>query len=169
MTTPFPINNSVQIAEKSILDLFGRQVYLGNQFINTFTADLANTSETMALLYNNAITGTTAKGMFLCSRKVTSTAQVYVRYYLTPTVTSAGTPVTPINVRPAYGTSSCLTVTSSPTIAANGTLLSLQASLNASNSSELLFVIDPGYKLLVTVQALAGTPTVYVENCWYEL
>lgn len=169
MTTPFPQRNQVQIAQESILDLFGKQTYLGNSFVYTYSGSLADTSEHTAVLINNASSGATAKSMFLMSQKVTSTTQVYVRYYITPTVSAAGTPATPLNLRPAYATSSVLTVTTAPTASPLGTLMSMQSANGPSTISNTLFVIDPGYKLLVTAQAATGTPSIFIENVWYEL
>ncbi len=169
MTTPFPLNNSTQIAEKSILDLNGKQTYLGNSFSIITSISLTDTVETPKVLIINP--ATSGKAMFIYRRSIFSASDLTVSYYVTPTVTSSSTVVTPVKLRPAYATTSVVTANSTLSIAANGTLTSLINSNNAPSS--VLLVIDPGLTLLVTVQAAVasgGSPaTGSVETCWYEV
>lgn len=170
--TPFPKNFNQQVAENSILDyLGGRQNYLGNAFILNGTSTLAVGTEVLKFYISNP--STNSKGMFLYKTGITSGAESYVRYYLSPTITGNGTAATPVNMRPAYSTTSSLSCFTGPSASANGTLLGLTGSLGLSDESDALFVIDPGFSILVTVQAPGAsggsTVDVFVKSLWYEI
>ncbi len=168
MTTPFPLNKSTQIAEKSILDLAGRQTYLGNSFSIVPTFTLAATTETPLVLITNA--STTAKGFFLFRRAIFASTSIVARYYYQPTMNSASVVVTPFNLRPAYGTASLALVNSTLSVSANGTLMT---QLSSNNVSDVLTILDPGKKILITVQsatASGGSPeSGAVETDWFEI
>lgn len=166
MSTPFPKNNSVQIAENSILDFFNKQTYLGNSFsLGSGTITFGDTLENPKVL----ITNSSQKGFFFYFRNAGSSAQFYARFYANPTVTVNGTPATPVNLRPAYQTASVASCYTGPTISGNGSLITNMSCANALVQSSLMFIIDPGTKLLVTAQAPGGTGTAYIEMAWYEL
>lgn len=165
MVTPFPLNKSTQVAEKSILDLFGKQTYLGNTFSLTSALSLADTVNNPQALITNP--STSGKAMFVFSRSIFSSADITVRYYIAPTVTAASVVVTPVNLRPAYLTASVTTINTTLTIGANGTLISQLDS--RSSPSDILFVIDPGYRLLINAQAATGGVVGSIETVWYEI
>ena len=166
MSTPFPKNNSVQIAENSILDYFNKQTYLGNSFsLSSGTITFGDTLENPKILITNA----SQKGFFFYYRNAGSSAQFYARFYLNPTVTGNGTPATPMNLRPAYQTASVASAFTGPTISVNGALITNMSCSDALVQSGLMFIIDPGSKLLVTAQSTGGSGTGYVEMAWYEL
>src|ERR1700677_1698122 len=78
---------SRQTAQDSILDLNGRQIYLGNGFIVPATVSLSTTNETNVLLTQNATLNT--KALFVNLRRFSSSAeQVLIKTYLNPTVAS---------------------------------------------------------------------------------
>jgi hypothetical protein len=166
-------NNAQQLPDKSILDYFNRQTYLGNTFslpINGLV--ISGTSETPAVLIQNAQSTTLQgqKSIFSNSRGVAANSPTIFRYYLNPTITDIGTPAFPVNLRPASGTSSISTCSVSPTVSNNGTLV-LVVSVN--DYSTVLFnslvVLDPGQSLLTTVQAITTGTTIFNENIFYEL
>jgi len=75
-----------------------------------------------------------------------------------------------VNQRPASTNTSVATLTTAPTVSANGTLIGSVASTafvpNAANS---LFILDPGQTLLVTLIAGSNATNVSAELSWYEL
>lgn len=160
-----------QVPSNSILDINGRQTYLGNHFCysaNNIT--LSNTAETnLALIVNPA---TNTKSLFLNLRRVSSTADlVQFKFYANPTVTNAGTPVTPVNLRIANSNTSSATVSHGQTTSANGTLiLTLEATVDyyVTTDSDLLIILDPGNSLMSTATA-AGATVVNLNVAWYEL
>jgi len=171
MTTPFPSHFNNQVAEKSILDAFNKQVYLGNTFSLITSLSLGDTSEHLEFLLTNP--ATSQKALFLLRRKISSSAGVYVKMYLNPTISGNGTPVTPINLRPAYTATSAASCYIAPSASANGTLITADGTLNFTQVIDNLIVIDPGSSVLISAQSLTGsggTPTTaIIENIWYEL
>ena len=154
MTTPFPLNHSTQIPDNALLDISGKQTYLGNSFIlGTGTISLSDTNEHLELALVN--TSTSGKALFINGRRLSSSAGVYMKMYIGPTGVS-GTPAIPLNLRPAYSTSSVVTAYSSPSASANGTLVSTILSVGAVAESNLLYVLDPGETALFTVTALSS-------------
>lgn len=159
-----------QIAEKSILDLFGRQTYLGNSFClpqNGFA--LSDTSEkNIGYISNPSGSG---KALFIFGRKAFSDSVVTpVRYYFNPTVTVPSTATTAVNLRTGLATTSVALCYRTPTtVTVKGTLLYVVPASTTNLSSETLIVVDPGTSLLITAQAPSGTPTIYYEVCWFEI
>lgn len=166
--TRFPTPN--QNPSNSILDVFNKQVYLGNQFSYAASITPGATSETLLLLLNNA---STTKSLFVCHRKlitVTASQTCILRYYLNPTVTGAGTPVTPTNLRIANANVSVATLGTSPTASANGTLFCTLSSTPAvSDSSDFLTILDPEQSILVTSVASSNSTVILTELNWFEL
>ncbi len=100
---------------------------------------------------------------------VTASATNVMRVYLSPTITSNGTPVVPVNLRPANSSVSIAGLYSSPTISANGTLIeTLSAAALTSISSEQLIVLDPGKSLLITLQTTNSAVAV-AQLSWAEI
>ena len=166
--------NSHQIPDQGFLDV-EKQTYLGNAFISgTMSGSIGSTSETPYILIKNASTNT--KSAFSFVRKhtiiVTTSAIATFRYYANPTVTAAGTPLTPINLRAnAASPASTIAITQAPTVSANGTFIADIATTNsgAPTVSNVLTIIDPGTNILVTCTASSGSAPVAYEICWYEL
>lgn len=93
-----------------------------------------------------------------------------IRCYLNPTVTGAGTPVTPSNVRPANVNAAVSTVTTGPTVSGNGTLVDVvSAAALTSGLSQLLEILDPGQTMLITLQASASSATTSTIIGFYEI
>lgn len=79
-----------QIPEHSILDINGKQTYLGNSFILPANPDglsVTGTEVPVALIQNSV---SNTKSLFLYQRKLASTDQTIVRFYLNPTVATHG-------------------------------------------------------------------------------
>jgi len=167
MTTPFPLNASTQIAEKSILDAFNKQIYLGNGFIKSLAISLGDTNEDVQLSIANP--SISSKALFVITRQISASALVTARFYINPTGLSAGSATTPVNLRPAYSATSVATCKTTPTVSGNGTLISSIASNGPMNTSNILVILDPGKTLLMTAQAATGTPTCIIETVWYEI
>lgn len=87
------------------------------------------------------------------------------------TVTAgAGTPLTPVNLRSAYGDNSIAQVSESPIASANGTLIdSISAAAQSVASSDLLKILDAGQSILVTSIASASSTSINTILQWYEL
>ncbi len=82
----------------------------------------------------------------------------------------SGTPVTPVNLRPAYGNNSIAQISSTPVSSANGTLVdSISAPALAVNLSSLLRILDAGQSLLITSIASASSTSISTILQWYEL
>lgn len=167
MTTPFPKVNSMQSAENSILDYFYRQVYLGNGFILANLASLADTNEHNEILISNP--STNSKSLFFFINRLGASGAVTSRIYYNPTVSANGTPTIPINLRPAYSTLSSALSFTAPTISAVGTNIDTTVCGGAENESKKMIIIDPGFSILVTLQATTATITVNQELIWYEI
>ena len=110
-----------QVPDNSILDINGKQTYLGNTFIlpiNGLTLSSAD-EVPVALIENPAL-----RNPFLYTRSATADALAVLRYYFNPTVTSPGTPTTPVNLRPASSnTSASLCYITPTTFTSNGTFI----------------------------------------------
>lgn len=167
------ITTVAQNSDKSILDLSGKQTYLGNQYsVNkSFTI---STSEIPLLYLNNVQTSAATKALFQSLLRValeTNTNELTINVYVNPTL-SGGSTVTPLNMRTSYGIANMVaTVVSSPTVSSIGTLIdTISASPGqAVSESNLLKILDNGQSLLITGIA-SGTGTLCnVVLAWYEL
>jgi len=174
MSLPTFVNHN-QVPDKSIMDIFGRQTYLGNSFIVGIpTNNIGSTSEVpYALVINPSGSGLS---MFNVLRRisiiVTGSAIATFRFYATPTVTANGTPLTPGNLRiNAASKASVMKMYSLPTVSNNGTFIAEIGTTSSGNpyDSDVLTILDPGVTLLVTCQASSGTAPVGFETVWYEM
>jgi hypothetical protein len=162
-----------QVPDNSILDINGRQTYLGNTFIlpiNGQTLDSAD-EVTVALIQNPA---TNKKSIFLYTRSATADALAVLRYYFNPTIVTTGTPTTPVNLRSASSTVSSTLCYLTPTTSANGTFFStVGTEVTIEVTNNVLVILDPGQSLLITAQSptwsMGNNVLVYSENVWYEL
>ena len=180
MSNPAQPATSKQVPDNAILDQFGKQTYLGNSFITASSLLLSSTSETPFLLITNPAVSATGfpagyKSLFINLKRFSSTAQaVTVRTYAAPTITGSTTANTPVNLRPANANTSIAKIYPNGqfTVSANGTLMSALG-LNGTNmpvlDNSLLFVVDPGQSLLITLQAASSTTTVLNDLSWFEL
>lgn len=165
-----------QIPDNAILDHFNKQVYLGNKFKYVLSSTAGGTSETAQLLLTNPAVTTAAfpnqVALFVDLRRLTGLTAAstnVMKVYLNPTVTGAGTPVVPLNLRPASSNVAVAALASGPTVSANGSLVeALAAGALASNSSNDLIILDPGKSLLITLQSPTSA-VIDAELSWYEL
>lgn len=162
---------AAQVPNNAIMDKYYKQNYLGNQFVlMTAGVSLGSTSETMIQLIQNK---STTKSLFVSLRRISSSAQsVLFKYYSNPTFSAAGTPVTPLNLRPASSTVSISTCTTTPTVSANGTLIDVLGCASGyanSTDMETMIILDPGQSMLITATALVSTTLVNSEIQFYEL
>lgn len=163
-----------QTAEKSILDLNGKQTYLGNSFAAStdLVALTAMAGETpLAYLLNPSSNGApTSIGLFLNSRKLfcaSASAIATFRYYSQPTTISGGSVVTPKNLRPANINASVMSFKKSVSAGGNGSLI-YTASCLVGAIDPALMVLDPGQAILVTA-AVSTDASVSAELLWYEI
>jgi hypothetical protein len=165
-----------QVPDNSILDHFGKQVYLGNYFKFVLDYTSGDPGEGMGLYLSNPAVSASAfpsgyQSLFVDLRRfsvLTASANTTVRVYLNPTFTS-GTSKTPINMRTGSGTVSIASLKSAPVVSVKGTLVEVLAGAQfTSVSSNGLIVLDPGKSLLVTVQ-MTSNGNVDLELGWYEL
>lgn len=171
--TRFP--TAAQVPEKSIMDLFGKQAYLGNLFIATInTQSLTGTSEVPSLYISNPATSTKSLFKYLRSLNVAdNSGEVIVfRVYSNPTgAVTGGSTITPVNCRPANVNTSVATVLKAPSVGSNlfGALLSvIVVGFNAQNIDSVLFICDPGQSILITAQPTAACIAT-AESVWWEL
>lgn len=167
-----------QLPDQGILDYYNKQTYLGNSFIAS-TGIIAGTGSEVPLMVlanpaanfnQNGQAG--SLGCFHGLRKLQCDAlgdAAIFNFYLNPTSVSGGSVITPLNLRPAWGTVSKMVVTKGPTISSGnyGTLFSTSIVNISEIDSSLLFVLDPGDSLLVT-QSVSDA-NVVAEFSWYEI
>lgn len=163
-----------QLPDHSIMDFFNKQTYLGNQYSANKVFSIG-TTETPLLLLNNAQVGSVnnVKGLFKNLVKVvenTAAQTVILNVYTNPTVTGAGTPLTPVNMRSSYGNNSVATLTFSPTVSANGALVdSISALALGVGLSTILNILDQTQTLFVTGIASAAATSITAILQWYEI
>jgi hypothetical protein len=163
-----------QVPEHSIMDHFDKQVYLGNQYTVNKSFTIGN-SETVLILMQNVQTGNpqTLLGIFQNLLKVssqTSGQSIILNAYVNPTFSAAGTALTPSNARVSYGNNSVATVTYTPTVSVNGTLVdTISAASLSVSSSNLLHILDNGQNMLITGIASASSTVIDVILGWYEI
>ncbi len=165
----FPTKN--QIPDHSIMDVYNKQAYLGNQFISDpGVLSLADASE-HPLLYILCPT-TSNKSLFISNLNLNAVGAADVityRVYYAPVTVSGGSAVTPHNVRTASATTSLATVKSGVAAVSNGTRIqTLVAVVNTQESKNPLYILDPGQALLITGQA-ATTASAICSAIHYEL
>lgn len=176
MGTPPPITGSLsfptskQLPDHAILDLNGKQVYLGNSFtlaLNAVTA--SGTGEVGVSLIVNPIGS--PKSLFVFTRRAACADTAVFRYYVGAVISLAGDTAIPVNLRPASSTTSISVCTLAPTASNNGTFVSaLLPNMNAAINDSLI-ILDPGQSLYMTCQLASGSdPTqIFTETLWYEL
>lgn len=168
-----------QVPDNAILDILGKQTYLGNQYSYSIpSTSIGTTSETPFLLLRNPAVTTAAFpaahiSLFVNIRKIftlTDAENCIMRFYFGATVTGTGTPVTPLNLRPASSNVAIGLLGTSPTVSGNGSCVDFIASSSMIlGESRDLLVIDPGQTVFVTVQASANPTLISGQLSWYEL
>lgn len=160
-----------QVAENAILDLFNKQVYLGNQFVSGGDTISVTSSETNLLSISNPSTSTVSLFInTLLLHAVGSGDVITFRVYSQPTVISSGTPATPINCRPANANVSVASVVVGPSVSTMGTRIqTIVSGFNAAGSiAAPMYILDPGQSILITGQGVA-TATAICETVHYEI
>jgi hypothetical protein len=168
-----------QIPDHAIMDFYNKQNYLGNRY-NYVNSDIQFTStseQPLFLIKNPAVTASSFPANYIslfCDLRsvltLTAGANAIIRVYFNPTISSAGTPVTPVNSRIASPNTPVAVATSLPTIAANGKLVdSLSSAAPSRDLSASLLIVDPGNSLLFTVQPSANPTDISYQTSWYEL
>lgn len=175
--------NQNQMPDRSIMDYYNRQRYLGNQFVYGMNGySPGSTSETNAFIIQNptangqtSVTGIYGRqtiGLFLDYRKVcctTASEEIVAKFYLNPNFTG-GTSETAINSRVASPTASVMNLLLSPTVSAKGTFIdSLESNPFVLCESRLLYILDPGNSILMTITAASSGTTLNSLFSWYEI
>jgi hypothetical protein len=164
-----------QVPQDAILHKFGTQTYLGNNYFVSQTFTVGSSEIPLILLQNTqAGNAQTLIGVFNDLLKVvgkTASNSIILNAYLNPTFSAAGTPITIGNYRSSYGnTKAIATLTSVPTVSANGTLIdSISAPALSVSSSDILKILDNGQNLLITGIASAASTSVGVILGWREI
>ena len=163
--TRFPTPN--QNPEKSILDYFDKQFYLGNGFSVPFLNTNSSTSQPLVMIQNPATN--TKTSIFLKTLQIYTDNAVTASFYLNPTITSNGTLVTPVNLRPANANLSNALCYASPSVSSNGTLVSILPS--PDNYGGIIFprllILDPGQTLMIV--SGSGSANFFYNIHYYEL
>ena len=167
-----------QIPDKSIMDIWGRQAYLGNQFIyaNPIASFVATTETPIMLLSNPAVTTSSFpsgyKSLFVNLNKLivaTASQSVIMRVYLNEPSITAGTSKTPVNIRSGSASTSIAALSINPTGSITGVpIMVLSALIGLPDTSAILAIIDPGNSLFITAQASATATSMINEISWFE-
>ena len=159
-----------QIPSEAILDVWNKQIYLGNQFISgPDTFSLGDAAEHPLMLFVNPSTNTKALFIFDMNLNAQGTSDVVTfRVYKGATGASGGSPVTPSNLRFASANTSIATVTSSPTATPTTLMQTIVIGFNAQSVVNPLFIVDPGQSIIITGQA-ASTAVAICQIIHYEL
>jgi hypothetical protein len=163
-----------QTPDSAILDLNGRQTYLGNAFVaGTMTATVPSTTETPYVLISNP--ANSGHSMIIYTKKMSiatqTTSLAIFRFYYNPTVSAAGTALAINNLRlNASSPASTMAISEYPTTSNNGTFVAdLIAGAEGTNVSTVVQIIDPGNSMLVTCTETVSSVAVAFEIVWYEL
>lgn len=163
---------SVQVPNNSIMDLYNRQAYLGNQFFfNSQNYSLADANEHPVLYLSNTSTKVSLFHTYRFFYTFGSSSYTYFRVYANPIGVSGGTAKTPNNSRIASSNTSQATLLYTPTVAtSNGTLLYYIPSneLEQNPRTEIL-IVDPGNSLLFTVQGDGTSTSSLMDILWHEI
>lgn len=161
---------SRQVPDQAILQKFGKAAYLGNQYSLPIAGfSISGTSETNVALIS--MPASASVSLFLCLRQISAVANLaQFNFYVNPTAT-AGTTVTPVNVRPAMSAVSQSVCSKAPTDSVLGTLISTLECPTGNGAyvdADSLFILDPGQSMLITCTP-AGTTAVSINLSWFEL
>lgn len=171
-----------QVPEHAIMDLLGKQPYLGNQFMaGSNSVSISGTSEVPIMYIACTSAGTqgvgtsqNAKSIFcsltklFCADQAELTGITY-RVYFNAVGASSGSAVTPVNMRPANPNLSIATVLISPTVSNKGTYVySYAVGFESPSVSRELVILDPGMNMLITAQPSASSAGI-VDLSWYEI
>ena len=171
-----------QVPEHAIMDIFGKQPYLGNQFMaGTNSVALTGTTEVPMLyiacptaLAQGVGASQNAKSVFIslkklfCADQSEATGIVYRVYFGASTV-SGGVAVVPANMRQANSNAAIASVLVSPTVGAKGSFVySYAVGFESPAVAEELIILDPGFNMLITAQPSASS-TGIVDLSWYEI
>ncbi len=168
-----------QVPDNAILDLNGKQTYLGNHYVYSRSSTVAATTETPIILLKNPAVTTGSfpsryVSLFCDVRKLaclTVGETAILKFYISPTISGNGTPATALNLRPASTNLSIASLFVSPTISGNGTQFDILGSsaFDSKESHNNLIILDPGKNMLVTITASAN-PTAYAAQLsWWEI
>lgn len=165
-----PISNT-QLPLDAILDLNGKQAYLGNSFILPYPAKALNdqTEDPLCVIQNPSGSG---KSLFIFNRKIMSDNNVVlVKFYLNPVLNVPGSATAAINLRTGSTLASIAKCYNGASITSNGTFFEALAANAPGNSSNVLLILDPGASILLTgtQETSTGPSNVYFECAWYEI
>lgn len=165
-----------QVPSESILSYFNREAYLGNSFLLSSGVISGQTSETPLLYLSNPSSNYNQNsqagnlGCFQGVKRLSVSAGVSAtfNFYLNPSSVSAGTAQTPVNLRPSSSYLSKMVGNIGPTVGGNGTYLFSILTQKEVIDSSSIYILDPGYSLLVTA-LVASTAKVVCDLIWYEI
>lgn len=160
--------------EKSILDLNGRQIYLGNAFVSGFEAQpIGTTDETPVFLVVNPSDSKKSAFSFFRRFEILVTSNQFCTFsvYGNPLVINPGTPVTPGNLRFGLTPSVSAILTYFLPIASPFGAPSLRRSIatgSASIEDDVLCILDPGSSMLLTAKPSNTAAPIAFQLGWYE-
>jgi len=159
-----------QLPLEAILDLNGKQTYLGNTFaLPAAGTSISNTTETPTTVIKNP--SGSGKSIFIFMRAFSSNNNpVVFRTYLNPTINASGSATGAVNMRTGATQTSISLCYEGATITSNGTLIDVYASGQYGFTSPILLILDQGSSVLITAQqAAAGTSLAIPQVAWYEI
>lgn len=159
-----------QLPQESILDINGKQNYLGNSFTlpDPGTALTDENEDPILMISNPAGSG---KSLFVFNKKFTTdNNNVLVRLYFNPVLNVPGAKTTPVNIRTGSANTSISNCYLSASITSKGIFVAVIPAISLLINTDLLYIIDQGNSLLVTGQQEdSGTTNLYSEIAWYEI
>lgn len=140
-------------------------------FILSGSVTLANKNEADILLVRNAVASGIHLHWWQYIFNVLTSANVVVRGYRNPTITTNGTALTPHNLN-ADGSGAISNWYINPTISARGTLME-QFAVNSQTftvkEEDLGYGVIEGEDMLISLQASSANTTIQFNALWAEL
>lgn len=163
-----------QVSDHAIMDYFNKQVYLANTYSFALNNTSGGTTEVPLILIRNTSVIYTQPSIFISRKNLLSLTTgdgAIVKCYLNPTVTVNGTAATGIiNQRPGSPSISTATITTLPTVTANGTLVDVIAAPALQNGlSQAMQILDAGQSMLITMTTSASGALTSTIMGWYEI
>lgn len=154
--------------------VYDKQVFLKNAFgFSLPPAAPPDTAETPYIAIQNPANSNTTMVIVHSKLVMTGTANqsVHTSYYANGNIT-VGSAITAVNMRVASGTpASAMVITSNPTSSSFGVRMPqfVTDSSFSMGESDLLYMLDPGNQILVTMTATATGFNVVYSMVWHEL
>jgi hypothetical protein len=142
-----------------------------NFIVGLPSTTVAGTSESPFFwMKNPTSSGVQIQNSYVKLSSLTAAVSAILKLYLNPTISTNGTPYTPVNLGAAFSVSSAVQAYTIPTASSNGTYFGGISSVNFQVAIfPLSFILLPGNSFLATITLSTGSSNVLYENSWQEL